>query len=351
MFIIWNPTFEPIVEGHVDGTIEFTLMSTYKEPYGLPLIETIVTLMAVMTCHPIYSFFRSVKNSKERIVKIKSLLMGVGLFVTIAAYSIEVTGAISHLYMPIYRPTVLIGALTLFLGYEMPKWLERKLVRQVFVGEKTKSPLEEFFAQPIAPSTRSPLHAFSEPLGLKHEQMAGRKILFEFNPASNYEKVIQDFAAEALANAEQLVIFTRRGSSIHSSLREYKDVKLFCFTQQFSIPKESTENEILLPSGDTSLILDVLDKALKANPGGPVNVIFDNLSDLLLSTGFDKTYRFVRYAVEMLASPKNTVIFLLNQTAHDPNVTSSLKGLFSDQVFCGERGLQIIKLHDVYQTY
>jgi len=213
------------------------------------------------------------------------------------------------------------------------------------VSEKmVKSFVGEFFVPEIAPITGGQQHAFSKTFGLNHQQMVGRRILLEFDPASHYEKVLRDFATEALVNLEPIIIFTRRGSAIHSSLRERKTVKFFCLTQQVSAPKEFSENEMLLPSNDTSLMLDVFDKTLKAHPEGVVNVVFDSLSDLVLSVGFEKTYRFMRYAVEMLASPRNTVLFLLNQNAHDPKVASSLRGLFSDQVFFGKEGIQTVKL-------
>jgi hypothetical protein len=174
--------------------------------------------------------------------------------------------------------------------------------------------------------------------------------LLEFDPASNYEKTIRDFAVEALASSEQVVIFTRKSSTMHSSLHEYKNTKFFCLTQQSSVPKELSDNEVLLPSGDTSLMLGVLDKTLKAYPNVAINVVFDNLSDLVLSIGFEKTYRFIRYALEILAAPRSTVIFLLNRTAHDPKVASSLRSLFSNQAFFGEEGMQAVKLVEAEVT-
>jgi len=191
---------------------------------------------------------------------------------------------------------------------------------------------------------KSQVHVFSRTLGLDHKEMTGRKMLLEFDPASNYEKAIRDFATEALANAEQTIVFTRRGGAVHSSLCEHKNAKFFCFTQQLSVPKEFSENEILLPSADTSLMLSILDKTLKAYPQSIINMVFDNLSDLVLSIGFDKTYRFIKYALEMLASPRTTVLFLLNQTAHDPKITSNLKSLFSNQISFGKGGMQTVKL-------
>jgi uncharacterized protein YjgD (DUF1641 family) len=91
-------------------------------------------------------------------------------------------------------------------------------------------------------------------------------------------------------------------------------------------------------------MLDVLNKTLNVHPQGAINVVFDSLSDLVLSIGFEKTYYFMTYAAEMLASPKVTALFLLNRAAHDPEVASSLRGLFSNQVSFGKRGVETIKL-------
>ncbi len=345
-FVVWS--VHPAVEGIVGGTTEFTLTSLYKAPYGLPLIETIIVLMGVLASFPIYLFLHGARVTEDRGVKMKSYLMSIGMVVASGAYSIEVTGAIPHTYMPIYRPMIFVGAFVMYFSFMTPRWIEKKFVGSPRISEKlVRSFIEEFFVHEIASSTRVMQHSFSKTFGLNHQQMADRRILLEFDPASNYEKAIHDFASEALANLEPVVIFSRRGSTIHSSLRNQKAVKFFCLTQQVSVPKEFSENEILLPSNDISLMLDVFDKTLKAHREGIVNVVFDSLSDLILSVGFEKTYRFVRYAVEMLASPKTTVLFLLNQNAHDSKVTSSMRGLFSDQMSIGKEGIQTVKLSKV----
>jgi hypothetical protein len=319
--IVWG--FNPSMLEGVGGTTVFTLTSTYKEPIGPPLIETTIALMAVMAIYPVSLFFRAAKHTKERITGIKSLLIGVGIIVGTASYALAVTGATSYQYLPVCKLGIFVGSVIMFLG-------------QVIY--------------PAKPSMRAQFHAFSKTLGLNHKQTAGRKILFEFDPASKYERTIRDFVVEALASAEQVVIFTRKSSTLHSSLHEYKAAKFFCLTQQSSIPKELSDNEVLLPSGDTSLMLGVLDKTLKAYPNVAINVVFDNLSDLVLSIGFEKTYRFIRYALEILASPRSTIVFLLNRTAHDPKVASSLRSLFSNQVFFGEEGIQAVKLAEAEVT-
>lgn len=187
-------------------------------------------------------------------------------------------------------------------------------------------------------------NVFSKTLGLSHSDLVGRKILFEFDPASKYEKIIQNFITEALTNIEQATVFTRRGSTLHTSLAQQKTVQIFCLTQQVTAPKEVSENEVLLPSNNISLMLDVMDKALKANPHDVINVIFDNLSDLVLSLGFEKTYHFTKYAAEILASSRVTALFLLNASAHDPEVVQSLRNLFENQICFGKEGIHTVKL-------
>jgi len=187
-------------------------------------------------------------------------------------------------------------------------------------------------------------NVFSKALGLNHIELTGRKMLFEFDPVSRYEKIVQEFATEASANVETLVVFTRRGSTIHSTLSEQKTLKLFCLTQQVSAPKEVSENETLLPVTDTSLILDVIDKIIKTHPNETVNLVFDSVSDLILSIGFEKTYHFTKYASEIMAPQRVTALFLLNGAAHEAEAVHSLRSLFSNQIAFGKAGIQAVKL-------
>lgn len=124
-----------------------------------------------------------------------------------------------------------------------------------------------------------------------------------------------------------------------------KIIQFIFLTPRVSVPTAGgSENEILLPANNTSLLLDALDKTAKAHPHGNTSIVFDSLSALMLSVGFEKAYMFTRYALEMLASERATALFLLNPSAHDPKVASVLRGLFSTQVTYGNKGLRVIKL-------
>jgi hypothetical protein len=191
------------------------------------------------------------------------------------------------------------------------------------------------------------LDTFSKPLGLTHRQITGRDILLDFDPSSDYEKIVRDFATEALANAEQVALFTHKGSAVYSALGNKEALKVILLTQRISVPQVDAQmNEILLPANNTALLLDALDKTLKTPPHGNLNIIFDNLSSLILSIGLQRTYQFMRYTFDMLTSKNSTALFLFNPDAHGQKVTSSLRGLFRNHISYGKDGLQIIKLSE-----
>jgi len=188
-------------------------------------------------------------------------------------------------------------------------------------------------------------YVFSESIGLTHRQVMGRKILFEFDPSSDYEKAVKDFMKEAFADGESVALFTRMGSAIHSISDKQEVIQFFFLTQRVSVPTAGdSKNEILLPINSASLLLDALDEIVKGHPQENVSVIFDDLSGLVLSMGLEKTYEFLRYALEVLASKKATALFLFNPEAHDPKVAFSLRTLFNNQMSYGRDGLRVFKL-------
>jgi len=144
-----------------------------------------------------------------------------------------------------------------------------------------------------------------------------------------------------------VALFTHKGSAIYSVLSNKKALKIILLTQSISVPQVDAQmNAILLPANNTSLLLDALDKTLKSLPHGNLNIIFDSLSSLILSVGSQKTYQFVRYALDMLASTNSTALFLFNPDAHDQRFTSSLRSLFSNHISYRKESLQIVKLSE-----
>ncbi|UCE15583.1 MAG: MEDS domain-containing protein [Candidatus Bathyarchaeota archaeon] len=185
--------------------------------------------------------------------------------------------------------------------------------------------------------------AFSKRINITHEKLLGCKFLLEFDPTFNYERVVEDFAKEAMANVEPIFVFTSKTSSIHSCLAEELGIKFFLSSVSTSIPKSTSKNTVILPANNMPLILDALSKALETYGDANVCFVFGILSELLTSVGQERTYLFLHHALDLLASEKVTAMFLFNTSAHEPQVTSSLKSLFGNQLVYGKNGLEAVK--------
>jgi len=185
--------------------------------------------------------------------------------------------------------------------------------------------------------------AFSKRISVPHQELFGRKFLLEFDPTSNYERIVWDFAREASANLEPLFIFTSSTSTIHTSLAEQHAVKLFLMSVSAPTLESISENEIVLPANNTALILDSINKILETYAEKNVFLIFDNLSRLIELVGFDNAYKFLLYVLDILPQTKATTLFLFNKSAHEPKVGSRIRGLFHNLLTYEKKQLKIVK--------
>ncbi|RLI42180.1 hypothetical protein DRO69_10685 [Candidatus Bathyarchaeota archaeon] len=187
-------------------------------------------------------------------------------------------------------------------------------------------------------------NAFSKLIDLSHRELVGRKFLLEFDPASDYERVIDRLAKEATANVEPIFVFTSPTSSLHTSLVKQPIAKFFLLSNSVSTQELTSENEVVLPAKNPALILDALNKILEERAYPNVFLVFDKLSELIVLMGFDKAYKFLLYVLDMLFSKRTTAIFLLNASAHEPQMTYRIRGLFRDLLAYNKDGLKVVKI-------
>jgi len=157
---------------------------------------------------------------------------------------------------------------------------------------------------------------FSKQLGLDHSQLRGKKILLEFDSSAPYERLIKDFGLECTSENETVIVLTRRGSIIQKVFEGEESVKLVNLAPQ-----------------------TMLTPILNEHPKSPLSLVYDNLTDLVLSVGPQAAYKFVQNMLELLSEPRITAIFLLNTAAHEPKDANSLRGLFGNQVVYGKQGI------------
>jgi hypothetical protein len=184
------------------------------------------------------------------------------------------------------------------------------------------------------------MNIFSRTVGLSHVEFAGKKILLEFDPQSDYDRILNGILAESASNFERTVIFTRRGSPMHALAQRQPGAKLFVLTSKVSYPKIESDNRVLLPAYDTSLVLDSLNRTIEAYLGSSFTIVFDDISHYIFTLGLDRGYSFVRQAMELMGSTNITSIFLINSKAHDEKGLSSFENLFDMEVIC-ETGTRV----------
>jgi len=186
--------------------------------------------------------------------------------------------------------------------------------------------------------------AFSKRIGLSHQELIGRKFLLEFDPTSDYETIVEDFAKESMANVEPIYVFTSTTSTIHKHLAKHLAIKFFLMSISTSTIQPGAENEVFIPANNTDLILESIDNVTKAHSEANVSIVFNGLSDLLSSLNPERTFTFLRHALQIISSERTTALFLLNTSAHDPKIISRLRSAFYNQLVYRNVGLQTVKL-------
>jgi len=188
------------------------------------------------------------------------------------------------------------------------------------------------------------IDTFSRAIGLNHKQLLGRKILLEFDSASDYEKVVNNLAKESVANVEPIFVYTPSKSAIHMHLAKQPAVKFFLTSILRSTLESPPGNEMLIPAKNIPLILDAISKVLETYTEANVCFVFDILSELLSTMKPEEIFIFLRNALDILYSEKITGLFLLNTNIHDPQMVSQIKGLFSNLLTYGKDGLKVVKI-------
>ncbi len=167
--------------------------------------------------------------------------------------------------------------------------------------------------------------------------------LLTVNPELSYESSVKDVCLDLLLAKYDISIFTPKVSPIHNTLSALK-AKFFLMTSSVNRPTETQEeNKLFIPEKDTAILLDTLERNLKGNTKGSSAIIFDSISDMILSIGLSKTYEFVKQANELIDESKGIALFVLKQGAHETSAVSFISSLFQTQIIHDEMGLNVMK--------
>lgn len=92
--------------------------------------------------------------------------------------------------------------------------------RSQFLGQESQP------AQGRGRAWRSKASSFSSQLGIEHDALFGKNILLEFDPSTQYERVLKDFAPEFAFNKGAGIVLTPSGSVIQHALEGRKGVRV-----------------------------------------------------------------------------------------------------------------------------
>ena len=169
---------------------------------------------------------------------------------------------------------------------------------------------------------------FSSQLGMKHEQIKGKKILLEFDPSTPYERFVRAFAMEALYNGESVVVVTRRGSAVHKALEGDNGIRFSYISY--------TAGQAWLPLWFKTI--------LETRSKEHLTVVYDNITNVALAMREGKSiYEFTLGTLEKLSSSNITAMLLVNSVAHEEKELAGLRALFSNILNYGRQGAKIVK--------
>ncbi|MDG7007212.1 MAG: hypothetical protein JRN06_03075 [Nitrososphaerota archaeon] len=173
--------------------------------------------------------------------------------------------------------------------------------------------------------------------------LAGKKLLYEVDPSLSYDRSLRQTLEELAWAGHAVFVFTPKSSPLHNTLSGGTGLKFFLSSLGISYVKVSEKTgEVLIPQSDTAVILDVADKTLGSR-GGKVVFVFDSVTDMLLSAGLEKTYKFLKQFLELLHEPRSTGFFVFIKVAHGDREVNLLRGIFPNIYLEDKEGSRIIK--------
>lgn len=199
------------------------------------------------------------------------------------------------------------------------------------------------FFKPSIQMTLAPSYPFSKSVGLKSPIPSGSYLL-EVEPSLNYERLMKDLAVELVSNKFLVFVFTPAASRTYGVLSPIKGVRFYIMTSTASYPGRTEDsNQMVVPEDDPTILLDTLRKTiLSVTQSSGIAVVFDNLSDMIMTAGAERCYKFIKRANEILAEREIVVsIFLLTKGAHDEKTTNLIQNLFRNHIVFDSEGTKL----------
>lgn len=174
----------------------------------------------------------------------------------------------------------------------------------------------------------------------------GRPLLLEVNSNADYSLVVKDLVIEEITQHQRRAfVFTFSASTLTRILSIIPNVRLYISTSAVSDPRPGNEpNRVLMPEHNTGIILDLLEKTISSETKLKPLVIFNNLSDWLLTFGQEQTARFLKEMLEIVGANKSAAsVFLIISNAQDEQMLNYVRTQFPKISVCNASGIIQLK--------
>jgi hypothetical protein len=204
--------------------------------------------------------------------------------------------------------------------------------------------LTGFFVPARPTAAVSEVHPFTERLATPTKALEGRTLLLEANPSLSYEQAVVDFVVEFLSRGHLVYIFSSKGNPVYEALSRVEGLRFYIFSTKVTYPKPGDQPfQVLIPSNDQASLLDVIEKTITLNKGQRLVLVYDNITDMILSSGFESSYKFLKEVNELVSGSGVTALFLMTLGAHDERTVSLTRSLFPDQLVYDVVGLKMMR--------
>jgi predicted transcriptional regulator len=182
---------------------------------------------------------------------------------------------------------------------------------------------------------------FAELLAFHDALLSNRCVLLEVDPSQDYESALRRLVQDETKRS-RVSAFTWKGSPLYPVLPRGERVYVYVMSTNESGPPSARPREFVVPSHDEAALLGFLEESgAKDSTGERDLVIFDSVSELLVSLGNESSQRFLKRATRSMDSKGRRALFIMKRGYHDDRSQRMVRGLFPERLVYDGSGLKL----------
>jgi predicted transcriptional regulator len=184
--------------------------------------------------------------------------------------------------------------------------------------------------------------SFADLLTFHDALLSTKSVLLEVDPSQDYEAVLRALVQDETRRSH-VSAFTWKGSSLYPVLPRGDRVYVYVMTTHEPRSPSVRPRESVVPSHDEAAMLDAMDGSGAMDEGQKDLVIFDSISELLVSLGNERSQKFLKKAARSLDAKGRRSLFIMKMGYHDEASQRMVRDLFSGRLVYDGSGLRHAK--------